>query len=61
MKTFGWEFLILFPLPGNPLQARFSGPYVVKSREGDLNYIVKTPDRRKKTQLMSHKHAQEVC
>ena len=47
----GDKVLVLFPLPGNPLQARFSGPYVVKSREGDLNYVVKTPDRRKKTQL----------
>ncbi|XP_072051590.1 uncharacterized protein [Amphiura filiformis] len=47
----GDKVLVLFPVLGNPLQARFSGPYVVKTREGDLNYIVKTPDRRKKTQL----------
>ena len=35
---------------GSPFQARFSGPYVVKSRMSDRDYLILTPDRRKKVQ-----------
>ena len=52
-RTFtpGDQVLVLLPLSGQPLQARFSGPYVIESKVGDLDYVVKTPDRRKKRQL----------
>jgi hypothetical protein len=52
-RTFqpGEEVLALLPIPGNPLQARYSGPYIVEKKCGDLNYILQTPDRRKKKQL----------
>ena len=47
----GDQVLVLLPLLGQPLQARYSGPYVIESKVGDLDYIIKTPDRRKKRQL----------
>ena len=47
----GEEVLVLLPMQGQPLAARYSGPYVVERRVGELDYIVATPDRRKKAQL----------
>ena len=47
----GDKVLVLFPLQGNPLQAKCHGPYEISSKLSDLNYVVKTPDRRKSTQL----------
>jgi hypothetical protein len=47
----GDKVLVLLPVTGKPLQPRFYGPYVIEKRVGDLNYVVKTPDRRKKTQM----------
>ena len=35
----------------NLLQAKYFGPYIVKAKVCDLNYIVSTPHRRKNTQL----------
>ena len=43
--------LMFLPVPGQPLKARFMGPYEVESRVRDLDYIIKTPDRRKSRQL----------
>ena len=43
--------LVLFPVVGNPLQAKYSGPYKVVKKISDTNYLVKTPDRRKETQV----------
>ena len=47
----GDRVLVLFPVVGNPLQAKYSGPYKVVKKISDTNYLVKTPDRRKETQL----------
>ena len=47
----GDKVLVFLPLPGQPLQARYFGPYEIESKVNDLNYIIKTPDRRKKRQL----------
>ncbi|XP_076049696.1 uncharacterized protein LOC143030434 [Oratosquilla oratoria] len=47
----GDKVLVLLPFQGNPLRAKFSGPYVVVKRVGELNYVVATPDRRRKEQL----------
>ena len=41
----------MLPVPGNPLNSRFFGPYVIQKKLSDLNYVVVTPDRRKQTQL----------
>ncbi|XP_063963929.1 uncharacterized protein LOC135156194 [Lytechinus pictus] len=43
----GDEVLVLLPVSGNALQARFSGPYTILKKVGDVDYVVKTPDRRK--------------
>ena len=47
----GDRVLILFPVVGNPLQAKYSGPYKVVKKISDTNYLVKTPGRRKETQV----------
>ena len=47
----GDRVLVLFPVVGNPLQAKYSGPYKVVKKISHTNYLVKTPDRRKETQL----------
>ena len=47
----GDKVLVLFPIPGHPVQARYHGPYVIESKVGEVDYIVKTPDRRKSRQL----------
>ena len=52
-RTFkvGEKVLALLPLPRQPLQARFCGPYVVTRKVGDVNYIIHTPDRRRTERL----------
>ena len=47
----GDRVLVLFPVVGDPLQAKYSGPYKVVRKISDTNYLVKTPDRRKETQV----------
>ncbi len=47
----GDQVLVLLPVQGAALQARFSGPYVIDKKLSDTNYIVRTPDRRRKTRL----------
>lgn len=47
----GDQVLILLPVVGSPLEARFSGPYTVEEKIGHLDYIISTPDRRKKKRL----------
>ena len=47
----GDKVLVLFPIPGHPLQARYHGPYTIESKVGEVDYIVKTPDRHKSRQL----------
>ena len=39
----GDKVLVFLPIPGHPLQARYFGPYELS----DVNYVVKTPGRRK--------------
>ena len=43
--------LVLFPVVGNPLQTKYSGPYKVVKKNSDTNYFVRTPGRRKETQM----------
>lgn len=47
----GDQVLVLLPLPGSALQARYSGPYVIEQQVGQCDYLVKTPDRKRKTRL----------
>ena len=43
----GDKVLMLTPLSGQPMSAKFTGPYEVLLKLSDVNYLVKTPDRRK--------------
>ena len=47
----GDRVLVLFPVVGNPLKAKDSGPYKVVKKISDTYYLVKTPGRRKQTQV----------
>ena len=42
--------LALLPIPGQ-LKASFLGPYKILKKVSDLDYVIETPDRRKKTML----------
>jgi len=47
----GDKVLVLMPVPGSALQARYYGPYPVKEKVSELDYVISTNDRRKKTRL----------
>ena len=39
--------VLLLPIPGKPMQARYHGPYAVVEQVGPVDYVIATPDRRK--------------
>ena len=44
------ETLFVFlPIPGSALQAKFTGPYVIEKKLSETDYVLRTPDRRRKT------------
>lgn len=47
----GDEVLAFLPIPGSVLQAKFSGPYVIAEKLSDTDYVVETPDRRRKKRV----------
>ncbi len=47
----GDSVLVLLPVPGSVMQAKFSGPYVIDKRLSDTNYVIRTPDRRRKSRM----------
>ena len=47
----GDQVLMLLPVVGSPFQAKFAGPYAIFRKVSDQNYVISTPDRRRKTQL----------
>uniref|UniRef100_A0A8W8MZ15 Integrase catalytic domain-containing protein n=1 Tax=Magallana gigas TaxID=29159 RepID=A0A8W8MZ15_MAGGI len=47
----GDKVLVLLPIPGQPLRAKYFGPFEVEQKVNDVNYIIKTPGRRKSKQL----------
>lgn len=47
----GDKVLVLLPVPGSALQARYSGPYQVVKKLGDRDYIIDTPERRRRSRL----------
>ncbi|XP_066946104.1 uncharacterized protein [Macrobrachium rosenbergii] len=47
----GDKVLVLLPLPGNMLKAQFSGPWKVVKKLSEVNYVIETPQRRRKTQI----------
>jgi len=49
LRTFqpGDKVLVLLPMPGKPLHAKYHGPYTVEQQLGLVDYVISTPDRRK--------------
>ena len=47
----GDNVLVLSPRMDNPLAVRYHGPYEIVKKIGDVDYVLKTPGRRKATQL----------
>lgn len=52
--------LVLLPLPGSALQAKFSGPYVIDAKLNETDYVIRTPDRKRENLRLSHKYAEAV-
>jgi hypothetical protein len=61
----GYEVLVFLPNPGEPIQAKYFGPYVIESKPSDVNYVVQTPDSKNGRQLchinMLKPHGQQRC
>lgn len=47
----GDNVLVLLPIPGSALSARFAGPYEVLGKRGETDYIIKTPDRKRQKRI----------
>ena len=47
----GDRVLLLLPMPTSSLQAKFCGPYVIQRKLSDTDYVIETPDRRRKTRV----------
>lgn len=47
----GDKVLVLLPVPGSSLSTKFSGPYVVERKLSDTNYVIHTPDRRRRSRV----------
>ncbi len=48
----GESILLLLAVPGSALKPKFSGPYTVMKKLSDTNYLIRTPDRRRKSRLV---------
>ncbi|KAI2655643.1 Transposon Ty3-I Gag-Pol polyprotein [Labeo rohita] len=48
----GDSVLVLLAMPGSALQQKFSGPYTVTKKLSDTNYLICTPDRRRKSRMV---------
>ena len=47
----GDKVLLLLPSITSALQAKFTGPYVIEKKVSDTDYVIGTPDRRRKTRV----------
>ena len=47
----GDKVLVLLPITSSVFAAKFSGPYAVKERLCDTDYVLCTPDRKRKTRV----------
>lgn len=45
----GDQVLLLLPVPGSALEACYRGPYTVKEKVNERNYVVATPDRKRRS------------
>ncbi|XP_057704204.1 retrovirus-related Pol polyprotein from transposon 412 isoform X2 [Corythoichthys intestinalis] len=53
VRTFqpGDQVLVLLPIVGAALRSKFSGLYVIDRKLSETDYVLQTPDRRKKTRV----------
>lgn len=49
----GDKVLVLLPIPGSSMQARYSGPHLIQEKVGDRDYLVATPEHRHRN-CLSH-------
>ena len=47
----GDSILLHIPVPGKPLSLKLKGPYTVLEQQSPVNYLIQTPDRKRKTFL----------
>ena len=47
----GDRVLVLLPVPGSSLSARFVGPYKVERKLSETDYVIKTPDRKRQSRV----------
>ena len=47
----GDKVLVLLPVHGSPLQARYCGPFTIEERVNSVDYVISTPGRRKTKRL----------
>lgn len=47
----GDKVLVLLPIPGSALSARFAGPYEIVRRKSETDYVIKTPDRKRQIRV----------
>lgn len=47
----GDKVLVLLPVTGSSLSARFTGPYSVEKKLSETDYVVRTPDRRRQSRV----------
>lgn len=47
----GDKVLIISHIPGSSPSAKFSGPYLIEKQISDTNFVVQTPDRRRKNRV----------
>ena len=52
----GDKVLALLPIPGTLIIARYSGPYVMSKKLGQVNYVIHTPDQRKSKVFKMYPH-----
>ena len=52
----GEQVLVLLPMPGNPLKAKYSGPWKVANKVSNLN----NSDKEKEISKMSHQYVKTI-
>jgi hypothetical protein len=47
----GDQVLVLLPVQGSSLSARFSGPYFIENKLSDTDHVLQTPDRKRQSRV----------